>query len=269
MLVCPRRPAFTLIELLVVVTIIVVLLALLVPALDKAIYQADLASCAATLDGVATGAIQYAMSFNRQYPRRDALRQAQPQVAYYPRPNLIRYKTVDDLFRLKGFIEHKMLLDPLSGRDLISIGDSDPDTTVYTNYYLWWDWGYAVAGGGAWSSRLGQQFSWMNEKHNLLASDEDYVLLTSAGRYHSSHPDIVEGTASHQAVEDYTTPLDAGNKTTVSRWNGARGALDNNYAFQDGAVLRVPSTSYQEPRLARVPLEPYFYNPDIFIQVAR
>lgn len=39
--------AFTLIELLVVITIIVVLLALLVPALDKAIYQAQLSVCAA------------------------------------------------------------------------------------------------------------------------------------------------------------------------------------------------------------------------------
>ena len=34
---------FTLIELLVVITIIVVLLALLAPALDQAIYQAELA----------------------------------------------------------------------------------------------------------------------------------------------------------------------------------------------------------------------------------
>lgn len=38
---------FTLIELLGVVVIIVVLLALLVPTMDKAIYEAELAVCAA------------------------------------------------------------------------------------------------------------------------------------------------------------------------------------------------------------------------------
>src|ERR1043165_1931025 len=52
--------AFTLIELLVVITIIVVLLALLTPALDKAMYQAELAVCGANLRAIANGAIPYA-----------------------------------------------------------------------------------------------------------------------------------------------------------------------------------------------------------------
>ena len=63
--------AFTLIELLVVVTIIAVLLALLTPALDSAVYQAELASCGASLDMAATGFISYASANRRVYPHRN------------------------------------------------------------------------------------------------------------------------------------------------------------------------------------------------------
>src|SRR5688572_20547975 len=65
--------AFTLIELLVVVTIIVVLLALLTPALDKAIEQAELAICGTNLKTVASGATVYATGSQRKFPHRKAL----------------------------------------------------------------------------------------------------------------------------------------------------------------------------------------------------
>jgi prepilin-type N-terminal cleavage/methylation domain-containing protein len=55
------RSAFTLIELLVVVTIIVVLLALLTPALDKAIEQAERAVCGANLNVIHHGTVTYAL----------------------------------------------------------------------------------------------------------------------------------------------------------------------------------------------------------------
>ena len=51
----PIRNGFTLVELLVVITIIVILLALLAPALDKAIYQAELAVCGTRVRAIATG----------------------------------------------------------------------------------------------------------------------------------------------------------------------------------------------------------------------
>ena len=62
------RPAFTLIELLVVITIIVVLLALLTPAVDRAIYQAELTVCGTRLKGIATGNLAYAADNKRSYP---------------------------------------------------------------------------------------------------------------------------------------------------------------------------------------------------------
>ena len=61
--------AFTLIELLVVITIIVVLLSILVPALDKAIYRAELVRCAGgNLKVMASGVTTYAMENKRYYP---------------------------------------------------------------------------------------------------------------------------------------------------------------------------------------------------------
>jgi prepilin-type N-terminal cleavage/methylation domain-containing protein len=65
-----HRLGFTLIELLVVVTIIVILLALLAPAMDKAIYEAEMVVCQANLRGVATGASMYTADQKRFYPHR-------------------------------------------------------------------------------------------------------------------------------------------------------------------------------------------------------
>ena len=62
--------AFTLIELLVVITVIVILLALLAPALDQAIYQAELAVCGSKLRAVATSALSYAVESKRHFPHR-------------------------------------------------------------------------------------------------------------------------------------------------------------------------------------------------------
>ena len=64
----PGLSAFTLIELLVVVTIIVVLLALLTPALDKAIEQAERAVCAGNVHLFGVAVPQYAMDNRRALP---------------------------------------------------------------------------------------------------------------------------------------------------------------------------------------------------------
>src|SRR5688572_16271253 len=64
------RHAFTLIELLVVVAIIVVLLAMLTPALDKAIYAAELTVCGANMKVIGTAVTSYASNQRRYYPNR-------------------------------------------------------------------------------------------------------------------------------------------------------------------------------------------------------
>ena len=60
------RPAFTLIELLVVVTIIVGLLAMLAPALDGAIEQAQRAACGANERAIYLGSYGYAMGHKKK-----------------------------------------------------------------------------------------------------------------------------------------------------------------------------------------------------------
>ena len=60
------RSGFTLIEQLVVVTILVLLLALLAPALDRAVYSAELTVCGTTLRTLASSAAGVDLNFAYQ-----------------------------------------------------------------------------------------------------------------------------------------------------------------------------------------------------------
>ena len=73
-----RPSAFTLIELLVVITIIVVLLALLAPALDKAVHEAEMAVCGSQVRNIAMGVTSYAMQGRRYYPARGVVNNPPP-----------------------------------------------------------------------------------------------------------------------------------------------------------------------------------------------
>jgi len=59
---------FTLVELLVVITIIVILLALLAPALDRAVYNAETAKCLASQRTIVQAAQSYAVDHKRVLP---------------------------------------------------------------------------------------------------------------------------------------------------------------------------------------------------------
>src|ERR1041384_2209170 len=64
------RTAFTLVELLVVIAIIVVLISLLAPAVDRAMYRAELAACGARLGSIGSNVLATAVARQRRYPAR-------------------------------------------------------------------------------------------------------------------------------------------------------------------------------------------------------
>src|ERR1051325_1350647 len=109
-----RARAFTLVELLVVVAVIVVLLSLLAPALDKAVYQAELTVCGTHLHDIAVGVHQYTFQFKRQYPYRNGV---QTQGSWTPQMlAATQSDSVDDRKPLRGYINLNGHLNcPLTG----------------------------------------------------------------------------------------------------------------------------------------------------------
>lgn len=66
-----RGRAFTLVELLVVIGIIAILIAILLPALGRARYQAQVTTCAARLHDLSAGMMLYASENHGYFPRHD------------------------------------------------------------------------------------------------------------------------------------------------------------------------------------------------------
>jgi prepilin-type N-terminal cleavage/methylation domain-containing protein len=256
------RRGFTLVELLVVVTIIVLLLALLAPALDRAIYQAELALCSANMDAVVTSLIQYAVNQGRHYPYRTVARSSPGAVGqtYLGENGLVisemgagaaGQSVYDDRRPLEGYLNLKLLVDPLSGGIDYSPQANDDNTTIITNYSMWWDWQYR---GGKRSSRLGEVFTWEDRAYSVLIGDRDLnntTLSIPNPRAAHNHPDKA-GAMTFGRFQNGDHPATGaasgagGLKLTMSGWAGApiRGAVDSNYGHADGSVARYIDVPY-------------------------
>src|SRR5688500_8895174 len=140
------RNAFTLIELLVVITIIVVLLSLLAPALDKAIYQAELVVCGSTMKA-GTGALtQYAMAHNRTYANRGVSGAHLPDWVRTRGDNAADY----NLFRaLRDYCGLKTFYDPFTNGVDMSEGVNEPATFILANQNWYNDWARPFWGDGS------------------------------------------------------------------------------------------------------------------------
>ena len=219
--------AFTLIELLVVVTIIVVLLALLAPAMDEAVYQAELAACGARQDALGGGVTAYTFDFNRRYPHRPSVAAGRASQMRQLNDTLVNYEERDIL---RGRISLNVLQCPLSPQlDLDSFTATASIVPVlYASYDLWYGWAYEESLG---MTKLGDRWEWDGKRYAILASDFNL--------FHVSEPIVV---SSHP---DSDGKLARVVRTNHADWRTervelARGLIDQNYVYADGSVVRFP-----------------------------
>lgn len=175
-----RTRAFTLVELLVVVTLITVLVSMLTPAVERAMYHANLAKCASNLKTIASAGTLYASDNHGRYPLRvnqstgERFHQDPIQISntftgppYDMRPMLTPYTSLD------------AFVDPLSHKvDLRPEATDQPlPSVVFATYYVFFGWGPAADAypDNDMMDRLGQKFSHGSTRFNIVASDQDEI----------------------------------------------------------------------------------------------
>src|ERR1041385_499150 len=174
-----RRMAFTLVELLVLMTIIVILLTLLTPAIDRAMYQAELAVCMSKLHVVTTGAIAYASGNKRHYPDRPSFRAtsakggARPFLIYGGNSGAAKSAayTLDDRAILRQFLSiNKTLLCPFVLP--VDLDGADKNSYVASSYELYFGFQYTGLPG---MFKLGDRLVFDDNRSNVLAADTDVI----------------------------------------------------------------------------------------------
>lgn len=264
-----RHAAFTLIELLVVVTIIVILLALLTPALDKAIYQAEMAVCGARLKSIVTTVQLYAAGNKRHYPDR----MAGSPGSLSPHQLLGRVGTTtaatwnaDVRVAIRPYLSvNKSLNDPLC--KAVNLDNESPmEDVIYASYDLWYGYQYTndKSAQPQGMYKMGDHWTWkatadstsVDERFNVVASD--FVSEDPAWGGDNSHPDH-DGIATNDYRESGPNPwvvtgVNPPVSVTYSWWmagnNPGRGAVDANYAMQDGSVRRYNDIKWgQNPQI--------------------
>jgi len=251
--------AFTLVELLVVITILVVLLALLTPAMDQAVYQAELAVCGSNQKSVGQGVATYALSSARAYPYRLGVE----TVAAW-RPSLITLRATGERPLVQSYCNLDALVCPLGGK--IDVKRVEPRVWVHSAPQLWYGWRYAIGQrrypgmkklGASFESPDGGSF-------RILASD--WTTISVLGNFvYGEHPDK-DGKlwldVANLRDSQVSLGMLLGDKITYSLWrrsgNFRRGAIDRNILYEEGAVRRydnvtVADDGFPDERMVEVP----------------
>ena len=264
----PFARGFTIVELLVVLTIIVVLLALLAPALDQAVYQAELAACGGRLRAQAMGAVQYTHDSARRYPYRAGVEFDDVRAdylmffsrfdrpVYNDRPALASYMSINETFNCPQ----------VQAVDLEAPGPDEP-YILFTSYGRYCGWrfrnGNTIHKG---MRRLGDRFEYVflgaggaseTVAFSVLATDADFIV--EGGTVHSAHSDA-DGRLASLRLEHYPQTNARGQYfisfsywyTDSNRGPVTRGPVDRNFAYEDTSVRRIGDIIIDDPRLLRV-----------------
>lgn len=266
--------AFTIVELLVVVTVIVVLLALLMPGMSKAIYRAQLQQCAGRLRTSAAAVVQYTFDHKRSYPARGVaeLTPRDSGLFFNPMQVVNPARQYDVRRPLKDYIVsfNEWLQCPLVTSS--ELDNEGPGVVVETSYMMMWGWQYHINNQrGRGMFRLGDRYSVAGDNgsdptrgYSMLIADMDlnYPVAGDLGGAQSAHPDY-EPSVMFQMIWKEEPVF--GTRWNLSRWqkpDSRRGLLDDNFAYDDLAVIQVNrvvgwggDASRIDDRLDRIPLE--------------
>lgn len=262
--------AFTLIELLVVITIIVVLLALLTPALEKAVYEAEMARCAANMRGVGSGVTMYAAENKRLYPHRPIAEDRPTAIS----GQFTAGEVQDTRASLTPYLPLKMLVDPFCAPVDLGPEHNDPDTFVYSSNALWFGWRFSPS-SGVWlpgMRRVGDRLTWVEPatgesfEFDVLVSDSQALNLVTIFFSQTSHGDYEESMW-NQVLQK--SPGISPGTYTYSWWIGSLAqdyTMDCNYVHADLSAQRLNKLVFDrdklvhDDRLVPIPERQYFYN---------
>lgn len=254
---------FTLVELMVVISIIVLLLALLVPSMERARYQAQLAVCMVNQHAVGVGVLAYAIENYKWYPNKDGVHKG-----LHSQPMSLRHDIYDFRPAFKGYIPLKSLAEPLAGKV-----DLATEKSVYVSLAsgLWFGWTYIDAKKEEGMLRIDDRVtytyggynadgSWPGQPAvvtaNILMGDYD-VIGRADSLMHSAHPDGKD--TLKLATYNGTTVIaeGVGAVTATHSWwtyfgSYRRGLSDLNFLYGDGSVNRITGARWDDERFYRV-----------------
>jgi hypothetical protein len=253
---------------------------MMAPALERAIYQAELAVCAANQSGIATGTITYASSFKRHYPYRayvddNAMGSVEHRQLTVPgnRWNSGQPEGYDDRPAVRPFVAIKTFNCPMTADLDLDISDSF-DTYVYGSFMRFAGWRYInthLTQGRDTTSpltpgtprkgmmKLGDRWDIGDIPSRVMGGDHYRAVFVFGTGVESAHPDNTE-LLSLYAFQDQ--PLDEINRAqrgdpdanhTLSQWYRFPGddvdGVDVQYHYDDGSVERF-NNLYHELRPA-------------------